>query len=682
MMLEFNIRNQEISRIDGFSPAEKSVKYLTAKFNFKTEDWNDTARTATFKNLKTKKEYDKIIEDNQCKVPWEVLEGNSDIEVSVFGVNGAYTITTDVACFKLNRTLSGGSASTEPTPSAYAQYVKCVAEERQKAESAATKAEEFAKKAEGASEGKSIDVDNELSEESTNPVQNKVVAKEINSLKEKDKSLDKEVIALRERNAELEQTVEKLQIKTTTSPSPFHHITDSANMKVLDFGMEGKTEQDVTNADGINLINLAEETVTWTGQPNSTQRYKISDMCPMIKVGDIITFSTKSGDNMIYFGGFAKEDGKTWTVTEQMIKLNEVGLYGKSDTSEDNPLVVSEIMLNKGTEVKPYTPYIEPSALPTPEHSAEIVNAGKYNEETDRYEIECKAFGKNVLSTNPSDWINYNNTYYKQQILALPNTTNFTITVKTKDSTNYPIGNVGVGTWTGGAPMGWIGDEVTTLPMPKFNCVYLNIKDRPLEELLANYEIQVEWGSVSTESLPYTEQRFTLTSPVPITKWDKLVKRDGVWGWSVYSEEIFLKDYRFTPYGSTAFRQSDGLSDTYESVDGYCKYLQCVWLDKNFPSYCIRFDKQIWIYGTKFTTEIEITQWINDNNVSIIHKRKNELAFHPLPDEEQELLRNLETYYGVTNLHNDQGCPMWLEYVNDTKLYVDQKLLEIQQAMI
>ena len=247
-MLEFNIRNQEISRIDNFSPAEKSVEYLIAKFNFKTADWSETAKTATFKNLKTKKEYDKIIEDNQCKVPWEVLDENSEIEVSVFGVNGAYTITTDVACFKLNRTLSGGSASTEPTPSTYAQYVKYVAEERQKAESAAKTAEEFAKKAEDASEGKSIDVDDTLSEESTNPVQNKVIAKEVIALQNKNKDLE-------DKNAELEETIEKLQIKTTTSPSPFHHITDSANMKVVDFGMSGITEQDTVP--GNQLFDLA-----------------------------------------------------------------------------------------------------------------------------------------------------------------------------------------------------------------------------------------------------------------------------------------------------------------------------------------------------------------------------------------------------------------------------------------
>lgn len=75
-------------------------------------------------------------------------------------------------------------------------------------------------------------------------------------------------------------------------------------------------------------------------------------------------------------------------------------------------------------------------------------------------------------------------------------------------------------------------------------------------------------------------------------------------------------------------------------------------------------------------------QYANGTPVYIIYPTAEEQDFIPLQDAEQELLNNLMTYYGVTNIYNEQGCPMWLTYVNDTKLYVDQKLLEIQQAII
>lgn len=134
-MLEFNIRNQEISRIDNFSPAEKSVKYLKAKFNFKTEDWNGAIKRAIFRNVKSKVENDTMLEDDSCVVPWEVLVESSDIEVSVHGVIGTENITTDVAVFNLDRTLSGGSATQEPSSTVYEQMLKKMQETKEVAQS-------------------------------------------------------------------------------------------------------------------------------------------------------------------------------------------------------------------------------------------------------------------------------------------------------------------------------------------------------------------------------------------------------------------------------------------------------------------------------------------------------------------------------------------------------------------
>ena len=140
-MLEFNIRNQEISRIDNFSPAEKSVEYLIAKFNFKTEDWSEATKRAIFRNVKSKVEKDTMLEDDFCIVPWEVLVGSSDIEVSVHGVIGTEEITTNVVVFNLSRTLQGGSATQEPSPTVYEQMAEMVKETKEIAQSVRTDAD-------------------------------------------------------------------------------------------------------------------------------------------------------------------------------------------------------------------------------------------------------------------------------------------------------------------------------------------------------------------------------------------------------------------------------------------------------------------------------------------------------------------------------------------------------------
>ena len=122
-MLKFNIRNQSISRIDNFSPAEKSTNYLIAEFNFKTADWHNTEKTAVFENKTTKKKYDALLDDNHCVVPWEVIDGKGCVGVAVYGVNGEYRITTDATEFKVNPTLYGGSGTQEPTPNVYEQIL-------------------------------------------------------------------------------------------------------------------------------------------------------------------------------------------------------------------------------------------------------------------------------------------------------------------------------------------------------------------------------------------------------------------------------------------------------------------------------------------------------------------------------------------------------------------------------
>lgn len=122
-MLKFNVRGQNISRIDNFEPAEKSVNYLIAEFNFKTEDWLNTQKTAVFENKTTKQRYDALLDEGHCVVPWEAIDRSGKVGVAVYGVNGTYRITTEAIEFKVNPTLYGGSATQEPTPNVYEQIL-------------------------------------------------------------------------------------------------------------------------------------------------------------------------------------------------------------------------------------------------------------------------------------------------------------------------------------------------------------------------------------------------------------------------------------------------------------------------------------------------------------------------------------------------------------------------------
>jgi hypothetical protein len=62
-------------------------------------------------------------------------------------------------------------------------------------------------------------------------------------------------------------------------------------------------------------------------------------------------------------------------------------------------------------------------------------------------------------------------------------------------------------------------------------------------------------------------------------------------------------------------------------------------------------------------------EYLKTEHPVVVFKCSNEQSFHPLPDDEQKLLDSLETNYAGTVMYNDQGCPMWFEYIIDPELY-------------
>lgn len=554
MMLEFNIRNQEISRIDNFSPAEKSVEYLIAKFNFKTEDWKEAIKRAIFRNVKSKVEKDAMLEDDACIVPWEVLVGSGEIEVSVHGV-GKETITTDVATFNLDRTLSGGSASEKPSPTVYEQMLKEMQETKDIAQSVRDDADQGKFNGKDGKDGKD-------GEGGTSNID--------------------------------EEQLLKFAIKTTTEVAPFHHITDSAEYKVLDFGMEGITEQ-------------------YTG-----------------------------------------------TITD-----------------------------DEGNEV----------TVPNPTHPQEIKLAGVLNEETGRYEHKCCVGNKNLCDLKPIETAPQNAyceiTVVEDTVVKISVPSGeahgiyFTRLRNTiTDTVVTPYVRIGVG-----------GSATYTLPVGTYRLNFIAWDSSAGTYVVFQpIKVQIEVGNVKTDYIPHASQPFTLTSDRPLTMWDKLVKRDGVWGWSIWSELLNVTDGTVGGgmHGSV-FRIDLWYNiKTNLFTEGFCNKFLWDKYGRYTHGYCgvwnsgrICFSVKPSYLGITDTTNFnanEVYQTFKDKvlseGISICYKTSEEQAFIPLPDEEQELLNNLETYYGVTNVYNEQGCPMWLTYVSDTKLYVDQKLLEIQQAII
>lgn len=120
--LFFEIKNQHIVRKDTFRPVAYSRNYLYAHFDFLTEEWKDKIVTAVFR--KNDVAYEVIIDaDNDALVPWELLQGTGDIQVSCFTGN---LITVNKSRVHIYESGYGEDleSSQDPTPSVYQQLVE------------------------------------------------------------------------------------------------------------------------------------------------------------------------------------------------------------------------------------------------------------------------------------------------------------------------------------------------------------------------------------------------------------------------------------------------------------------------------------------------------------------------------------------------------------------------------
>lgn len=118
--LIFNVRNQNIGRVDNFLPVRYSRNYLYTEFDFKTPDWNGVTKTAIFKSAEYPNGIPVILGDTDtCLVPWEVLE-STEFKVSVYGGD---LITVDSAPVKLYESGYRTGDIPDPTPDIYAQLI-------------------------------------------------------------------------------------------------------------------------------------------------------------------------------------------------------------------------------------------------------------------------------------------------------------------------------------------------------------------------------------------------------------------------------------------------------------------------------------------------------------------------------------------------------------------------------
>ncbi len=514
-------------------------------------------------------------------------------------------------------------------------------------------------------------------------------------------------------------------IKNTVSGEGLIRIEDSANEKLLDLKMQGKTEQ-ATFA-GVNKFNQEEATkaTNWTTK-NVSNRYMelpfelgksytvnmkennrnaIKNIIPELET-DTITLCVGSAPGQTQYNKSINYlTPVTFTAGKPGTYLTIADFGRKSTTDALLEKIFSEIYVNlqiqEGTTALPYEPYVGGKPTPNPENPKEIVSAGRKNEETGEYEADVKLTGRNLINEeeffNSSNWKNYS---YE---MKLRSNTKYVFSRKDNAGFGSSIFFKIDGTVEGTASQIINSNSVT---MNKKQVVFTTKETGIVKFLLSGISedklreyigyAKLEEGEVATEYEEYKEQLVTLVSDRLITKFDKLEKRDGVWGWVYKTGMLNLADAKNWSINDDGYtdnlthRVYTEIQDAVRNSKAFCNKLYPfaagdITNIKVADYECFNISNgrylQMKLLKERGTTVDELKAFFAESDIYVMYESVEEEFVH-LSQEEQELLNNLYTYYPTTIISNSEDCEMQMIYAADTTTYVNNKIAEIAEVAL
>lgn len=484
-------------------------------------------------------------------------------------------------------------------------------------------------------------------------------------------------------------------INTMSGESPLV-IPDSAERANKRLELGGKTEQVQTT--GAQLFDIAK--------------------CPLEHNGISFKIPKSSGD-VVLMDGYVFEENTQYTISAQKttsknensavfkfeyvdgsrneIKVKDIA--GKSLTSMSGKTVKRFLVVNpfgavdevfnfqfeKGVTATPYEPYTGGKPSPSTEYPQEIKSVGQWNEEKQKYEVDVKVTGKNLLNEEHFfDMKNWENNQYNMRLQ--PNTqyvfsrrdnvgygSNIFLSIKnTKDDRFSQIINSNSQS-DSKQSVKFKTKETGLVWFLVQNNSGINLKD------MLGYA-QIEVGEISTEHELYKEQTLTLTSDRQITKWDRLVEQGGQIGW-LYKHKI-IEDF------SALVKDTEPI---YGNDEG--KYFSVSLQNASLNYDRSKIYSEAGVYGkdnkihyipqpmtTNAIIHVSDTDTIMTAKEHMHYKviyETTESQFTHLPQSEQNAIRALKTYYPTTVITVDGGevdPDIKVTYTADTKNYIDNKV--------
>ena len=488
-------------------------------------------------------------------------------------------------------------------------------------------------------------------------------------------------------------------IKNTASGEGILRITDSAEEKPLDFAMQGKTEQASTEGKNLFDANGIDATRHILGDLSGFSdidvgSYNLSNLIP-VKEGENIVKSGTTGSSVVGFLGEDKSFLKGVSITDgKPVAVPAGAFYFCCNIAVAN--LKNKIQIEKGNTATPYEPYTGAKPSPSPAYPQEIVSAAENGK------IEVQVNGKNLLEGLEFGSID-NQGNIIQSTTAYININKF-IEVKegkhvinSRDEKRFLC-----------AIFLYDKDKQFIRLDQSGDCVvrkgekYINITSaKSLVDGVDKTQIELTDRSINpTAYEPYKGlQKVQFQLDRPLTKWDRLEKREGVWGIARQSVREELTQYNFDTYILPSGSYPTGVycyatkksNAVLENQSSFCTHFK----NSNY-AYSIT-NAKVGIYSdhgkvqykyfvSDKPTVDEFKAWLVQQKeagtpVELVYKTAEE-TWEPLPEEMQSVLNALHTNYPTTIVANSEDAEMELTYVADTKNYTDRKIEEAVTAQV
>lgn len=482
-----------------------------------------------------------------------------------------------------------------------------------------------------------------------------------------------------------------------------------------DFNLYGKTKQASTT--GAQLLNLKDGSYTVVGvtieiingtvklsgtaTSNGGRTIKLSEPF-LLKPGTYISETDIPADCIL---SKASDNSYMASANQSFIVKEDTEVYfGINFTSQKSYNGAYHVMLNSGNVSLPYEPYTGGKPSPSPEYPHELVNAGKLNKDTGKYEVDVKLTGKNLFDIEKAkdihNWIDIQHIakgYVTFPVYIGKIGANITASYSERLNTGLELylnlsPDLVTCKWLyHGVQASNIKQSATITASDKY--VYIRCNVNHVDTFIENIKtMQIEISDAQTPYEPYKGQSLTITSDRAITKWDKLEKRNGIWGWVYKSkfktfdgaETLYIPDAN-TYIGHKTTNAYFGTTDMIKGIatvnSGFCSklsFLASSWSISNDGKigFCynnnqihMRLDNSATGVLKDDTVDAALqkiktylkNEFDKDDPFIFLYETKTE-TFVPLSDSEQQSLNALHTYSDTTVVMNDADARMKVFY--------------------